>query len=44
MLKLKLKIDTNYTNMYIELLHMFMAFRPIEYELLTHHFERYTKV
>jgi hypothetical protein len=28
-LKLKSKIDANYTNIYIESYHMFMAFRPI---------------
>ena len=28
-LKFKLKIDTNYINIYIELWNMYMAFRPI---------------
>ena len=28
-LKLKLKIDTNHINIYLELQHTFMAFRPV---------------
>jgi hypothetical protein len=43
-LKLKLKIYTNDTNIYIELQHMFMAFRPMYYKLLTLRFERYKRV
>jgi hypothetical protein len=37
---LKIKINTNYTNMYIKLKHTFMVLRPIYNELLTHRFER----
>jgi len=43
-LKLNLKIDTNYINIHIDLKHMFMAYRPVFYELLALRFERDTRV